>query len=137
MNSGAEVPKDIEEAFAKLKMPFNHTVQAILIEVDALGTIKLAETLDKTKNYEDSLKLLPEDSPRILLTNFCFKHQDGRNMRKIVAILWSPDKADAQVKMLYPPSFHTIKKAFTQINKSKQASDLYEIEPETFKEEFN
>jgi hypothetical protein len=137
MNSGAQISSDIVDAFNKLKAPFNHTLQAMLIEVTPEGTIKLAETLDKTKKYEDSIKLLPEDSPRILLTNLSFKHQDGRNMRKILAVLWSPDAADAQVKILYPPSFSAIKSAFPQIDKSKQATDITDIEFETIKEEFN
>ena len=137
MNSGAQISSDIVDAFNKMKSPFNYSLQAMLIEVTPEGTILLAETLDKSKKYEDSIKLLPEDSPRILITNLIFKHQDGRNMKKLVAILWSPDAADAQVKMPYPPSFSAIKSAFTQIDKTKQASDITDIEFETIKQEFN
>ena len=72
MQSGASLTDEIVNTYKNLKSNPKYTVQAICLSIEN-NNVNLLNVLDVPQTYEDSLKLLPDDDCRILITNFKFK----------------------------------------------------------------
>ena len=86
---------------------------------------------DRTKNYEDFCKDLPENDCRYGLIDLEFSTDDGRPTSKLVFITWNPDTGSIRDKMLYSGSKEAIKSALNGVGIHINATDRAELDLET------
>eukprot|EP01004_Peranema_trichophorum_P010389 NODE_9179_length_614_cov_75.028513_g8548_i0.p1 GENE.NODE_9179_length_614_cov_75.028513_g8548_i0~~NODE_9179_length_614_cov_75.028513_g8548_i0.p1 ORF type:complete len:135 (+),score=15.96 NODE_9179_length_614_cov_75.028513_g8548_i0:70-474(+) len=123
MTTGVGVSDECIEKFTALKL--RKAFRFITFVIQDKKEIVVEETGDTSVTYEDFKKKLPNE-PRYYAIDFEFE-KDGAPNSKIVFMLWNPDSAKVQLKMLYSASKDCIRKKLEGVVEY-QANDLGDAE---------
>ena len=126
MSSGVTASDEVVTTFNDIKMGHKHKYAIFKIS-DDLSSVVL-ETTSSEASWESFTSALPQNSCRYVVYDFDFKSDDGRDMSKILFIVWAPDSAKIKEKMLITSSKDAVKKKLVGIGKEVQATDASEVD---------
>mmetsp|Transcript_82638 Transcript_82638/g.212888 ORF Transcript_82638/g.212888 Transcript_82638/m.212888 type:complete len:138 (+) Transcript_82638:112-525(+) len=126
--SGVQVKDECVDLYNQIKM--KKDLRYVLFKMsDDKKNIVVDASGEKTENWDDFVKALPEAEPRYALVDIEYKTTDGRPQDKLCFVFWSPDdKTSVRDRMLYASSKDAIKKKLAGVMKEKQANDLGDLD---------
>ena len=86
-------------------------------------------------DHDKFVEAFPAKEGRIGLLKFSGKLDDGRPLKKVIVILWTPMSSPPQQRMHYASCFGTVKDELTGVDLHLQCSDIAEISAEKIESE--
>ena len=86
-------------------------------------------------NHDKYVEAFPNDEGRIGLLKYSGKTSDGRPLKKVILILWTPMSSTPQQRMHYASCFGNVKDELTGVDLHLQCSDIAELAAEKIEAE--
>jgi cofilin len=123
--SGVTVADDVVTEFNNIKL--GHKYRYIQMKIsDNKKVIEMEKTVEAAE-YEEFVKQLPDKICRYAVFDFEYDLADSGQRQQLIFVVWCPDTAPVQMKMLYAASKDAVKKKLVGINHEVQATDHSEL----------
>jgi cofilin len=123
--SGVTVTDDVVAEFQKIKIGKKYSYIQMKISDDK-KVIEMEKAVDSA-TYEDFVHQLPDKICRYAVFDFKYELGDSGTREELVFIVWCPDTAPIQMKMLYAASKDALKKKLVGVGQEVQATELSEL----------
>jgi len=123
----AEVSEDVKSTFDELRacQAREDRNRYIIYKLEKMIDVEKIGANDAS--YDDFLNDLTGDGSECRYGLYNYEYEmDGRDVAKLVFILWKPDSAKMMEKMVYRINFEKIQEALVGVGKYIEASDLSE-----------
>lgn len=111
MQSHIQFDEGVIDTFTGLKMKSTHRYLVLKIN-DSGDKIVIDKLGEKAETFENMTDALPDDEGRYIVFDYEKNLDDGRQLKKLLYIFWSPDTASIKKKVLYSNNNGNIKSTF-------------------------
>jgi cofilin len=123
--SGVTVSDEVVAEFQAIKIGKKYSYIQMKISDDK-KVIEMEKTVE-TATYEDFVKQLPDKICRYAVYDFEYELGDSGKRNELLFVVWCPDTAPIQMKMLYASSKDAVKKKLVGISHEIQATEYSEL----------
>ncbi|KAH7183197.1 uncharacterized protein B0J16DRAFT_345537 [Fusarium flagelliforme] len=123
MSSGVTVNESVLKEFEKVKYM---TSAYAVFKLSHDNTEFVVDTTGNDHDWETFLGALPENEPRLAVSDFRYKIGDEER-NKMVYVVWSPEDAKVKSKMVYANTRGTLRQYLAGISREIEASELSEL----------
>jgi cofilin len=123
--SGVSVADDVVAEFQTIKIGKKYSYIQMKISDDK-KVIQMEKAVESA-TYEDFVKQLPDKTCRYAVFDFEYELGDSGQRNELIFVVWCPDTAPVQMKMLYAASKDAVKKKLVGISHEIQATEYSEL----------
>ena len=139
MSSGLKLDDDTVNTYENEFKKSGSSLVGLTLKIgkkDGKDVILIDQTFKRDGfNHEEFVKAFPDTEGRIGLLKYSGKTDDGRPLKKVLIILWTPMTSGPSERMHYASCFGTVRDELTGIDLHLQLSDRVDLEFEKIEAE--